>query len=407
MTELNIQTSPTPANDIRYDPYDTAIDLDPYPVWRRMRDQAPLYYNTEHEFYALSRFHDVERALGEWQTYSSARGTVLEFIKADVRMPGSIIFEDPPEHTQHRNLLRRVFTPRSIAALEPRIRELCAQALDPYVGERGFDLIRDLGAIMPMQVIAELLGIPKSDQQAVRDNVDEVMRRSTDSSNPVDIGALAQLQSSMFEDYIDWRETHPSDDLMTQLLNSEYENPDGSTSKLSRQEVLAYVNLLAAAGNETTTRLIGWSGQLLADHPQQRRILVEEPTLIGNAIEEILRFEAPSPVQARYVTRDVSHHGHQIPAGSVMLLLNASANRDERAFDDPDRFDVRRKVERHLSFGYSIHFCLGAALARLEGRIALEELISRFPDWHIERAAAMRAHTSTVRGWERLPLVTS
>jgi len=209
-----------------------------------------------------------------------------------------------------------------------------------------------------------------------------------------------------FEDYVDWRAQHPSDDLMTALLNAELEDETGTTRHLTRDEILNYVGLLNAAGNETTTRLIGWTGKLLAEHADQRRELVDDPTLVPQAIEELLRFEAPSPVQARYVTRDVEHHDGKVPRGSVMLLLTAAANRDERHFDEPDCFDIHRDIDHHLTFGYGIHFCLGSHLARLEGRIALEEVLKRFPEWDVDWDHAVQAHTTTVRGWERLPVVT-
>jgi cytochrome P450 len=218
--------------------------------------------------------------------------------------------------------------------------------------------------------------------------------------------ARAEEQASRFAEYIDWRQKHPSDDLMTELLQAEFEDESGVRRRLSREEVLGYVNLLAAAGNETTTRLIGWTGKVLADHPDQRRELVEHRQRIPQAIEEILRFESPSPVNARYVTKDVELYGQRVPAGSVMLLLNGAANRDERQFPDGDRFDVQRKIDHHLAFGYGIHFCLGAALARLEGRVALDEVLKRFPAWEVDRDRAVQARTSTVRGWERLPVLT-
>jgi cytochrome P450 len=212
--------------------------------------------------------------------------------------------------------------------------------------------------------------------------------------------------AEVFEQYIDWRAEHPSDDLMTDLLNAELDDVDGTRRRLSKIEVLNYINLIAGAGNETTTRLIGWTGKVLAEHPDQRKELVEDRSLIPGAIEELLRFEPPSPVQARYVTADVEHHGQTVPAGSIMLLLNASANRDERRFPDGDRFDIHRPIDHHLSFGYGIHFCLGAALARLEGRVALDEVLQRFPTWDVDWDRAKQARTSTVRGWETLPVLT-
>jgi len=393
--------------DVYYDPYDFEIDTDPYPVWKRLRDERPIYYNERYEFYALSRFDDVERALVDWKTYISGRGTVLEIIKAALEMmPGSIIFEDPPTHDLHRGILSRVFTPRRVSAIEPKVREFCARSLDPLVGSGGFDFIRDLGAQMPMRTIGMLLGIPEQDQEAIRDRIDEGLRLQDPSMPDVEFSSLRSVTND-FEEYIAWRAEHPSDDLMTELLQAEYEDETGVRRKLTRSEVLNYVNLLAAAGNETTTRLIGWTGKLLAEHPDQRAQLVEDRGLIANAVEEILRYEPPSPVQARYVTADVEHHGVTVPAGSIMLLLNASANRDDRKFVDADRLDIRRKIGHHLSFGYGIHFCLGASLARLEGRIALDEVLRRFPTWDVDWDNAVQARTSTVRGWERLPVVTN
>jgi cytochrome P450 len=394
--------------EVYYDPYDFEIDADPYPVWKRLRDERPLYYNERHGFYALSRWVDVERCSSDWKTYISSKGTILELIKSDFPIPpGSIIFEDPPEHDVHRALLARVFRPRKIAELEPKIREFCARSLDPLVGSGGFDFIGDLGAQMPMRTIGYLLGIPESDQEAIRDQIDEGLKLNEDGTPKLAYAEGDVGQSSLFEDYIDWRVKHPSDDLMTELLQATFEDVDGVTRTLTRDEVLGYVNLLAAAGNETTTRLIGWTGKVLSENPEQRAELAADHALIPDAIEELLRYESPSPVQARYVTKDVEHYGQVVPAGSVMLLLTASANRDERKFADPDRLDIHRKIDRHLTFGYGVHFCLGASLARLEGRVALEEVLKRFPNWQVDTAQAVQARTSTVRGWEKLPVITS
>jgi cytochrome P450 len=393
--------------DLYYDPFDFEIDSNPYPLWRRLRDECPLYYNERYDFYAVSRFVDVERGLVDWGTYSSAKGSVLEVIKSGMEIPpGSIIFEDPPGHDLHRGLLSRVFTPKKMNAIEPKVREFCARTLDPLVGSGGFDFIADLGAVMPMRTIGMLLGIPEQDQVAIRDHIDAGLRLDDGTMPDFDTDFVAS-QAETFADYIDWRAHHPSDDLMTELLQAEYEDEDGVMRRLSRAEVVGYVNLLAAAGNETTTRLIGWTGKLLAEHPDQLHAVAEDRSLVPGAIEEVLRFEAPSPVNARSVTRDVEHHGVVVPEGSVMLFLNASANRDERKFPDGDRFDIRRRIDHHLSFGYGLHFCLGAALARLEGRVALDEVLRRFPSWEVDWDHAIQARTSTVRGWEKLPVITA
>jgi cytochrome P450 len=396
----------TSGSDVYYDPYDFEIDTDPHPVWKRLRDQAPLYYNESYDFYALSRFDDVEKCLIDWETYRSGRGTVLEIIKANLEIPpGSILFEDPPMHDVHRGVLSRTFTPKRIKSLEPKVREFCARCLDPLIGSGRFDFIGDLGAQMPMRTIGYLLGIPEQDQETIRDRLDEGLRLEEGKESAVDISDFGSSQ--MFAEYIDWRADHPSDDVMTELLDAELVDETGVTRRLARQEILAYVNLLAGAGNETTTRLIGWTGKLLADHPEQRRAIVADPSLVAKAVEEALRYEAPSPVQARYVAHGVEHHGRAVPEGSVLLLLNGSANRDEHHFPDGDRFDIHRTVGHHLSFGYGLHFCLGAALARLEGRVALEEVLKRFPVWEVDWPNAAQARTSTVRGWERLPVLTA
>jgi len=393
-------------NDVYYDPYDFDIDEDPYPVWHRLRNEAPLYYNEKYDFFALSRFEDVEKGLLDWESYRSGRGSILELIRADIEIPsGAILFEDPPEHHVHRVLMSRVFTPRRMNDLEPKVREFCKRSLDPLVGSAGFDFIKDLGSEMPMRVIGYLLGIPEQDQHAIKERLDEGLR--LEEGKEPDFYTEGIAASEMFADYVEWRAQHPSDDLMTQLLTAEFEDETGELRTLTRQEVLTYVQLLAGAGNETTTRLIGWTGKLLGEHAAQRRELTADRSLIPNAIEEILRYEAPSPVQARYISRDVEHYGKKIKEGNIMVLLNGSANRDERRFEDPDRFDVHRNIGRHLSFGYGIHLCLGAALARLEGRVALDEVLNRFPDWEVDYPNAVRARTSTVRGWESLPAVVT
>jgi len=393
--------------DIYYDPYDFEIDADPHPVWRRMRDDAPLYYNEKYDFWALTRFEDVEAGLLDWDSYSSARGSVLEMIKSGVQIPpGSILFEDPPLHDLHRRLLARAFTPRRMAEIETQMRAYCARALDPYVGSGQFDFIADLGAQMPMRVIGMLLGIPEDDQEALRDRIDAGLRLESGEVD-ADFAARRNAESvfrvDQFGEYLDWRKKNPSDDLMTELLEARFTDETGTERTLTREELVGYIGLLAGAGNETTTRLIGWTGYLLDQFPDQRERVAKDHGLIPNAIEEILRFEAPSPVQARYVMKDVEWHGTKVREGASLLLLNGSANRDERRFENPDQLDVGRDIDHHLSFGFGIHFCLGASLARMEGCVALEEVLKRWPRWEIDYDAAVMARTSTVRGWESLP----
>ncbi|OHV06373.1 cytochrome P450 [Mycobacterium talmoniae] len=390
-------------SDVHFDPYDVEINADPYPMFRRLREEAPLYYNEQHDFYAVSRFADVNKALVDYQTFSSSRGAILELIKANTPIPpGLILFEDPPVHDIHRKLLARMFTPRKINELEAKIREYCARSLDPLVGTGRLDFVTDLGAQMPMRVIGMLVGIPEEDQEAIRDRSNDNMR--TEAGKPMTIASEGFDDGSIFADYIDWRVKNPSDDIMTELLNVEFEDESGTTRRLTRDELLMYVMVVAGAGNETTTRLIGWTGKVLAEHPDQRRALVDNPALIPQAIEELLRFEPPAPHVARYVTRDVEFYGQTVPEGAAMMMLIGAANRDHRQFPpDGDVFDIHRESRQHLTFSVGTHYCLGSALARLEGRIALEEILKRFPDWEVDLANATLSPTSTVRGWESMP----
>jgi cytochrome P450 len=394
-------------NAVYYDPYQVGITADPYPVFRRLREEAPLYHNEDYDFYAVSRFADVQQGLADHETYISGRGAIIEMIKSNFRAPpGVFIFEDPPVHTVHRGVLRRVFTPSRMNALEPKIRDFCGRCLDPLVGAEGFDFVADLGARMPMAVIGMLLGIPEEDQEAVRARSDANLR--TEAGKPMRV-AEGAISGEAFADYIEWRTKHPSDDLMTELLNAEFVDETGTTRRLTRQEVLVFIQVLAGAGNETTNRLIGWTGKVLAEHPAQRRELVEDRSLIPDAIEEILRYEPPAPHVSRCVARDVEIHGQPVPEGSAIMFLVGSANRDDRKYPAGDRFDIRAHRQarpRHLSFGWGTHTCLGSALARVEGRVALDEVLRRFPEWEVDVDKARLSSTSTVRGWETLPVST-
>jgi cytochrome P450 len=399
MTSLNAR------EDVYYDPYDVEINADPYPMFRRLRDEVPLYYNEQHDFFAVSRYDDVTRALVDHETFSSARGAIIELIKSGVEIPpGTVIFEDPPIHDIHRKLLARMFTPRKINALEPTIREFCAQSLDPLVGQDRFDFITDFGAQMPMKVISSLVGIPEDDQVMIRDQTNAGLR--TEAGKPMNAAERDMLAGKIYEVYIDWRADHPSDDIMTELLNVEFTDESGAVRRLRREEILVYLSVVAGAGNETTTRLIGWAAKVLAEHPEQRRQLVENPDLIPQAVEELLRFEPPAPHVSRYVTRDVTLYGQKVPRGSTMMMLIGAAVRDHRQFPpDGDVFDIHREQRQHLSFSIGTHYCLGSALARLEGRIAIEEILKRFPEWDIDIDNAAMSSTSTVRGWDTMPAI--
>ena len=392
-------TATATSSDLVYDPYDRETIVNPHPLFRRLREEAPLYYNEQYDFYAVSRYDDTQSVLLDRETFVSRKGVTLDLFLADIEIPpGTLIFEDPPTHGIHRSLLSRMFTPRRVSSLEPDIRNLCANLLDPLVGAGGFDFVTDLGSQVPMRVIGMLLGIPESDQESVRDHF--FNSRNDDSREE------GQLSGAIFGDYIDWRVEHPSEDIMTQLLNAEFEDETGKTKRLTRDELLAYVNIVAAAGNETTKTLIGFSGKLLAENPDERRLLVEDLSLVPNAIEEIVRYEPNTLQNGRYSVRDIEYYGQTVPAGSVMMTLTPSANRDDRHFADPDRFDVRRKIDHHLSFGFGPHYCLGQALARLEARIVLEEVLKRFPEWELDTDNAEFMYHTDNRGYSSLPVVT-
>lgn len=395
----------TVSDDLYYDPYDLNIVTDPYPTYARLRDEAPLYHNERYGFWALSRHADVEKALLDWSTFSNSRSDILELVKSDFAMPkGVMMFEDPPEHTMLRGLMSRVFTPRRMAEIEDQIRRYCVNCLDPLVGSDGFDVIAELAAMMPMRVIGMLLGIPESEQVSVRDANDANLR--TRPGAPMKVADPDRIADGrIYADYVEWRAANPSDDLMTALLNVEFTDETGVHRKLTRKEVLHYTQVVAGAGNETTGRLIGWLAKVLAEHPDQRRQIAEDRSLLGRAIDETLRFEPTGPHVARYLIKDFEYKGTHVPAGSAILLLFGAANRDERRYDNPDTFDIHRDNISHLTFGKGLHYCLGANLARLEGRIALDELLNRWPEWDIDYDTARLAPTSTVRGWEHLRML--
>ena len=305
---------------VYFDPYDVTINADPYPTYERLREEAPAYYNETYDFWALSRFEDIQKALVNWQAFSSTRSDILDIIKAKIELPpGVVMFEDPPTHTMHRGLLSRVFTPRRMARARGPSTELLRRLLRSSRRRDSFDIITELATMLPMRVIGMLLGIPEQDQIAVRNMTDDNFR--TVPGQPMDVKQEEVANGDHFAEYIEWRAKHPSDDLMTQLLNAEFEDEEGKTRKLSRQEVLAYTSVVAGAGNETTGRLIGWLAKVLAEHPEQRKAVVEDRSLIPNVIDETLRFEPTGHSTARYVIQDVEFYGTQIPAGSPILLI--------------------------------------------------------------------------------------
>jgi cytochrome P450 len=389
-------------NDFEYDPYSYEIDQDPYPIYRRMRDQAPAYYNPRLDFWAFTRFDDCYQAFLDWQTYSSAQGTVLELM-GDQKFSGAlIIFMDPPKQTRYRNLVSKAFTPARMRALEPRIRAIATGYLDRLVGLPRFDVVREFTAKLPMDVISSLLGIPEADRDQVRNWSNDILHRDPGNPMPTAHGFESMQKLHLyFEQQMAERRRAPKDDMMTVLLHAEV---DGE--RLDAQEIHGFCNLLATAGNETVTKLLASAFYWLDRFPDQRRILVDQPERIPNAVEELLRFDPPSQYQGRTLTRDVELHGEKLPKGAKVMLVNGASGRDERRFPDPDRLDVSREIDFHLGFGYGRHVCLGAFLARMESRVALEEFFQRWSEYGVPEDGIQRMHSSNVRGFSGLVLET-
>jgi len=331
-----------------YDPYSRAFQEDPYPLYRHFRDEQPCAYNPDMDFYALFRFDDVWDATLDWETMSSSYGPPLE---NRGEMPGelmSIIGMDPPRHTRLRNIISRGFTPRRIAALEDEIRGIAKGYLEPLAARGTFDFEQEFAVRFPMDVISVLLGIPPEDRDMYREWVDRGLERDPDGGvTPESIGQMGASREYIAR-LVAERRRKPTPDLIGVLAEAEYEDVDGRTRRLDDAEVGAFTTLLAAAGAETTAKLLGHAIYLLWKHPEQRRMLWDDPSRIPNAIEEVLRFEAPSQFQGRVALRDSTWHGVRIPAGARVALVTGAACRDEREFADPDRFDIARPVERTL-----------------------------------------------------------
>lgn len=392
-------------SELYYDPYDYTIDCDPFPVYRRMQEEAPVYRNDRYDFWALTRFDDVLAALRDWETWSSAEGTVLELMGAPGLSNSMIIFMDPPRQTRVRNLVSKAFTPARVAALEPEIRRIARRHLDALAGRSRFDVIQEFTAKLPMDVISALLGIPPADRDRIRILSNQVLHREAGNPMPPPVALQAMAESqAYYAEALAERRRAPRDDLMTLLVESEVEEPGGRRTRLRDDELRSFFMLLGTAGNETVTKMLATLLDELARHPDQRALLVGEPQRIRGAVEEGLRWDPPSHYQGRTLTRDVTLHGTTLPKGARVLLVNGATGRDRRRFEDADRFDVTRAIDLHLAFGHGRHVCLGASLARLEMRVALEELLARYPEYAVPADGTTRIHSSNVRGFASMQL---
>jgi cytochrome P450 len=387
-----------------WDPYHADQRIAPYETWRRLRDEAPVYHNERYGFWALSRFADVLAASLDTETFSSARGITLDTIGEPIPLP-MMIMMDPPLHDAFRKVVSRAYTPRRITALEDRIRQLCANYLDPFIGAGGFDFVEDFGMRLPVMVISTLLGFPEEDHDQLREWSDISLHREEGKEGMTPAALEAQgLTVAYYMTQVEQRRREPRDDMITALAEADLETPDGVVRKLDDLEIMGMLALISNAGNETVARLLGWAALTLEEYPDARRAMAEDPALIPAGVEELLRYDAPSPIQGRYVTRDVELHGTVIPEGSKLALLTGSAGRDERKYPDPDTYDIYRSIDRHVTLGYGAHYCLGAALARMEGKVAITEVLRRFPTWEVDRSAVTYVATNTVRGPSSVPV---
>ncbi|ROO84931.1 cytochrome P450 [Actinocorallia herbida] len=386
---------------IEYNPFHRATVRNPFPVYKRLRDEAPVYHNEELGFWALTRYEDVVAAHLDVEHFSSAHGVTIEGVDQGAPF---LIVKDPPEHTMHRKIVARLFTPRRIAALEPFIRRTAADLLDKLDGLSEFELVENFSFRLPLDVISELIGIPAESREKIHHLSDRVAVRTEDNKTPEDAFVASAELLGLLADLVKERRAHPGDDVITLLMNTPVEEEDGSTRSLGNGELASRFLELAFAGHETVAKLIPNGVIALSRFPEARRAIVADPSLLGNAVEEMLRWDPPSHYQGRWTTQDVELHGTVIPADQRVILVTGSAIRDERKYADPDVFDISRDIDRHVSFGFGRHLCLGASLARLETRVAFEELLKRFPDFDYDESGMEWAYSSNVRGLAKLPV---
>lgn len=395
------------AEVVHFDPFSDEFFNDPFETYRRLRDHAPVYHSTQYDFWALSRYEDVAPAMRDHEKYSSTKGVTLDhFIDPDAMIPeGVIIMMDPPQHTRMRALVNKVFTPRAIAALEPMIRNVIAEAA-AQLDVTSFDMVEDFAALFPVEIITTMLGVPPDGRQQIRHWLDALLEREPGNVSVTPAGRDAAV--TMWRYYYDLvvdKRAHPQDDMMTRLTEVEVERENGTVTRLDDMEIAAFASLLGGAGAETVTKLVASAAVIFARHQDQWQMLREDRSRIPAAFEELLRFEGPSQYDIRWSNVEVELHGQVIPRHKPVMLINGSATRDERAFPEPDRFDINRRHSGHnLGFGYGIHSCLGAALARMEGRVAIDVLLDLIPEFDVDVAGLRRVKMPNVFGWGSVPV---
>jgi cytochrome P450 len=405
---VNATTSEVSGGPIEFDPFSQDFFDGAYDTYRRLRNESPVYYSKKWDFWALTRYDDVAPGTKDHETFSSAKGATLDMVHSHddaIPVPKVIISMDPPEHEKMRKLVSKVFTPRAIAALEDMVREKiyeCLDALDPS----GFDIVADFSALFPNEVITTMLGVPKKDRDQIRHWLDLLLEREPGQIATSKQGYEASMNTGIYYyNLIQQRRAQPQDDMISRLIETEIER-DGMVEKLTDVDISGFATMLGGAGAETVTKLVGNAMVAFADFPDQWRKLREDRSKIPAAVEELLRYEAPSQYQVRTATRDVTYYGTTIPEGAAVLLVTGSATRDERMFDEPDRLDIdrERRMGFNLALGYGVHSCLGAALARMESRIALEALLDLVPDYEVDRSGLRRVAMANVCGWSNVPV---
>jgi cytochrome P450 len=393
---------------VEFDPFSDEYFNDPTDVYRRLRDEAPVYFSERYGFYALSRFADVVAAHRDWQAFSSAHGIELSSLSRDpelIRSLRSMIMMDPPEHDRLRALVSRVFTPRAVTALEPMVREVISRFLEPLEDRDEFDAVADFSAPFPIEIISRMLGVPEADRQQIRHWIDLSLEREPGKVDPTDAGVEAMILSAAYwQDLAAEKRRNPGDDMLSRLTQVTVDRGDGVETGLDDVEIMNFAGLLGGAGAETVTKLVGNAVVLFSRHPDQWRKIVDDPSKIPGAVEEILRYLPPSQYQGRYSHEEREFDGGTIPAGFPVLLITAAATRDPRAYERADDFDVERTPNLAIALGHGVHACLGAALARAESRIALEELMARWQRLEVDEAGLRRVHMSSVAGYSNVPV---
>lgn len=394
---------------VEFDPFSRDFFDDPYDTYADLREHAPCYYSEQYDFYALSRFDDVVAGHRDHATFSSTHGQTYEQLKSgEPAQMGSIIAMDPPEHTRYRKLVSRSFTPRSIGNYEGLVREIISGYLDSLMGRRQFDILEEFAAPFPVEIISTILGVPPEDRQQIRHWTDAMLHREEGSAMGSQASAEAGMAQGMYLFQLSQQKrAEPADDMISALIEAQVETDSGDLTHLDDAEIAGLGTLLAAAGSETVTKLVGNAMVLFHRHPDQWAMVLDDPGVLANGVEEILRYWAPSQYQGRYSTVDSEWHGVTIPKHKPVFLITGAANRDPRRYDDPDKFDITRDPGLAVGLGHGLHVCLGAALARLESRVAIEEIARRWPAFEVNEEGLRRVQMSNVAGYSSVPITVS